>query len=149
RMCIYDLEEKRKVANLPVLPHKTLLVGISVPESGTRRSTDAPLQSPPPPEGVIYRGSLSLLACSYPLLQHEDLASPPYPCQHSTLFLVLRQYVLVIRVLLAEYRRTWFGQVFMGFLIPIGLAFFLKAIGNVSTMERAVFLLGGNLATSI
>lgn len=63
--------------------------------------------------------------------------------------MALRQYILVIRVLLTEYRQTWFVQVFMGLLLPIGIAFFLKSIGNVNTTERAVFLFGGNLATSI
>jgi ABC-2 type transport system permease protein len=140
------------VANAPVLLRKTLLVGTSVPEKrnvadnqpedGTRRDSSLRLS-------VLSLPMLSLpaRACSPP--QHEVIAPPPYPYERSNLVLLLRQYVLVIRVLLAEYRRTWFGQVFIGFLVPIGLAFFLKAIGNVTTTERAIFLLGGNLATSI
>lgn len=83
------------------------------------------------------------------LLRREIIAPPPYPCQRNNLVLVLRQYILCLSVLRAEYRRTWFMQVLLGFLLPIGLAFFLKAIGNVTTTERAVFLLGGSLASSI
>src|SRR5216110_733650 len=150
RMCICALEEKRNVADTPALPRKTLLTGISAPDneprtrprrgSGLSLPASLPISLPMSPPSSDRKGLL---------LRHEVIAPPPYPYQRLTLVSVLRQYILVIRVLLAEYRRTWFVQVFMGFLIPIGLAFFLKGIGNVSTTERAIFLLGGNLAISI
>ena len=119
------------MASTPVLPRKTLLVGVSVNE---KRNVD---------------DDISMIQRQAQLLQDEFLAYPPYPCQRNNLVSVLRQYILCLGVLRAEYRRTWFVQVLLGFLLPIGLAFFLKSIGNVTTTERAVFLLGGNLATSI
>lgn len=127
---------------------KTLLVGVSAPQ----KRNGAESQS----EGGTRRGSGMFRLLSLPsgdgkgsLLRREIIASPPYPYQHNTLVSVLRQYVLCIGVLRAEYRRTWFMQVLLGFLLPIGLAFFLKSIGNVTTTERAIFLLGGSLASSI
>ena len=142
--------DQRRVLSL--LPRKTLLVGVS----GEPKHNVADSQA----EDDTRRGNGLCLPVSLPmsqllgdrrgsLLQREIIASPPYPYQRNTLVAVLRQYVLCIGVLLAEYRRTWFMQVFLGFLIPIGIAFFLKSVGNVTTTERAIFLLGGSLATSI
>ena len=129
-------------------PRKTLLVSVSTPQK--RNVADVQ------PEGGTRRGDGMFLRLSLPsgdgkgsLLRREIIAPPPYPYQHNTLVSVWRQYVLCISVLRAEYRRTWFVQVLLGFLLPIGLAFFLKSVGNVTTTERAIFLLGGSLATSI
>lgn len=119
------------MANIPVLPRKTLLVGVSVNEE---RNVD---------------DDISVIQRQAQLLQDAFLAPPPYPYQRNNLVSVLRQYILCLGVLRREYRRTWFLQVLLGFLLPVGLAFFLKSIGNVTTTERAIFLLGGSLATSI
>jgi len=143
------------MANAPILPQPQPRRGNGLPlpekRNEPRRGNGLPL---PEKHDETRRNSglslpSSLPACASPYLQNKVLAPPPYPYQRAALLLMLRQYILVIRVLLAEYRRTWFGQVFIGFLVPIGITFFLKAIGNVATTERAVFLLGGNLATSI
>lgn len=79
----------------------------------------------------------------------ETMAPLPYPLPRRTVFATLRPYAIVIRIMLAEYRRTWFMNVFMGFLIPFGFLFFLKSSGDLITHARAIFLLGGNMATSI
>jgi len=51
--------------------------------------------------------------------------------------------------MLTEYRNTVWFHVMFGFLMPLGMLFFLKyAMGEVDT-ERAVYLVGGNLTTSV
>ncbi len=76
-------------------------------------------------------------------------ASPPYALTRSTLATVTQQYIILLRVLLAGYRTTWFFHVFGGLLIPISFAFFIVALGAAGSSEKAVYLLGGNMALSI
>jgi ABC-2 type transport system permease protein len=76
-------------------------------------------------------------------------ANPPYTRYRSTLATLTRQYMILLRVLLAEYRTTWFFHVFGGLLIPISFAFFIVALGAVGSSEKAIYLLGGNMALSI
>lgn len=52
-------------------------------------------------------------------------------------------------VLLADYRSTWTIQVFFGFVMPLGMIYLFKYLGGDLTRERAIFILGGNLVTSI
>ena len=85
--------------------------------------------------------------CALPYDQR--MASLPYPLQRKTFLGTIRPYVLIIRIMLAEYRRTWFMNIFMGFLIPFGFIFFLKSSVGTINHDRAIFLLGGNMATSI
>ena len=56
---------------------------------------------------------------------------------------------MLLQVLLAEYRTTWFFHVFGGVLIPIGFAFIIIAVGGATSPEKAIYLLGGNMALSI
>lgn len=82
-------------------------------------------------------------------LANSDTAHPPYaPVQHSFSH-TIRQYVTVLKILLAEYRTSWIFHVFFGMLLPIGFIFFLKTASGEMTQERAIFLLGGNMAMSI
>jgi ABC-2 type transport system permease protein len=76
-------------------------------------------------------------------------ANPPYARSRSTLAALTRQYMILLRVLLAEYRTTWFFHVFGGLLIPISFAFFIVALGAAGSSEKAIYLLGGNMALSI
>jgi hypothetical protein len=79
----------------------------------------------------------------------EDKASPLYPPRHSSVAATIRQYYIIVRVMLTEYRTIWFLQVFMGLLLPAGIIFFLKSVDIVNSPAQAIFLLGGNMATSI
>jgi ABC-2 type transport system permease protein len=74
---------------------------------------------------------------------------PPYPRHRSTLATLIRQYWILLRVLLSEYRTSWFLQIFGGLLIPISFAFLIFSIGGVTSPEKAIYLLGGNMALSI
>jgi ABC-2 type transport system permease protein len=76
-------------------------------------------------------------------------ASPPYARTHSTLATLTQQYVILLRILLAQYRLTWFFHLFGGLLIPISLAFLIVAVGGAGSSEKAIYLLGGNMALSI
>lgn len=79
----------------------------------------------------------------------QKAANPPYARSHTTLTTVIQQYMILLRILLAEYRTTWFFHVFGGLLIPISFAFFIVALGAVGNSEKAVYLLGGEMALSI
>ena len=81
--------------------------------------------------------------------QEEKVALPPYPRRCSSARAVLRQYCIVTRIMLMEYRTSWFLQIFMALILPIGIIFFLKSVGEVKSTTQAIFLLGGNMATSI
>jgi ABC-2 type transport system permease protein len=76
-------------------------------------------------------------------------AHPPYARHRSTLATLTRQYLILLRVLLTEYRTAWFLQVFGGLLIPISFAFVIVAVGGATSPEKAIYLLGGNMALSI
>lgn len=79
----------------------------------------------------------------------EECVAPPYPIQRSFIRTTGWQYIVMFRIMLAEYRAIWFLQVFMGLLLPIGIIFFLQSVGLVKSPGQAIFLLGGNMATSI
>lgn len=61
----------------------------------------------------------------------------------------INHYLRLIRVLLAEYRSSWWFHVFFGTFLPLGLIFFLKMISGGIDTARAVFLIGGNMTISI
>jgi ABC-2 type transport system permease protein len=86
-----------------------------------------------------------------PLLisQDDKTAAPPYIPARASSLRILRQYLVLLLVLLAEYRTTWFYQVFTGLLVPIGFAFFIKSVGGAMNAQHATFLIGGNMAASI
>ncbi len=79
-----------------------------------------------------------------------DSAAPlPYALPRHTLAVALRQFGVLLRLFLSEYRTLWFFYVFFGFVWPIGFIFFITtATGSMST-EQAIFILGGNMATAI
>jgi ABC-2 type transport system permease protein len=77
------------------------------------------------------------------------MACPPYAPPHHSLARTTRQYLTLLCILLAEYRRTWFFHTFFGLMLPVGFIFFLQAAGEAISTERAIFLLGGNMAASI
>lgn len=80
----------------------------------------------------------------------DDTVAPlPYPPRRRTLAHAIRQYNTLLRVVLAEYRATWFFHSFFNLLLPLGFIFFFKTSGQILSTERAIFLLGGNMATSI
>ncbi|GCF09828.1 ABC transporter permease [Dictyobacter arantiisoli] len=79
----------------------------------------------------------------------EDMAFPPYPRQRASARAVVWQYCVVTRIMLMEYRTSWFIQIFMALILPMGIIFFLKSVGDVKSTTQAIFLLGGNMATSI
>jgi len=54
-----------------------------------------------------------------------------------------------MRIFLAQYRLTWSFHVFGGLLIPISFAFVIIAVGGAGNSEKAIFLLGGNMALSL
>jgi ABC-2 type transport system permease protein len=79
----------------------------------------------------------------------SQTAHPPYPRHHSTLATLIRQYWILLRVLLTDYRTSWFFQIFGGLMIPISFAFLIVSVGGVTSPEKAIYLLGGNMALSI
>lgn len=82
-------------------------------------------------------------------VEKEELAQAPYPPSATTITTAIRQYRVLLRMLLSSYRGGWFMHIFMGLLIPITLGFTVRAtLGNINT-ERAIFMLGGNMAMSI
>ncbi len=86
----------------------------------------------------------------FPHLQTtRKTASPPYARTRSTLATLTQQYVILLRILLAQYRLTWFIHVFGGLLIPISFAFLIVAVGGAGSRDAAIYLLGGNMALSI
>lgn len=77
------------------------------------------------------------------------MVSPPCLAQRYSLKIALRQYFRLILVLLTEYRTTWFYHVFFGTVLPLGLIFFFKMVEGNIEKSQAIFLLGGDLTTSI
>lgn len=81
---------------------------------------------------------------------HTAIAPPPYALPARTMRSGLSHLAVATRVMLTEYRETWWIHLFFGLLMPIGMMFFLKLVyGGAVDPERATFLIGGNLATSI
>lgn len=79
----------------------------------------------------------------------EIAASLPYALPPHNFAIVLKQFSVLLRLFLSEYRTLWFFYVFFGFAWPISFIFFITtATGSMST-EQAVFILGGNMATAV
>jgi ABC-2 type transport system permease protein len=77
------------------------------------------------------------------------IAVPPYmPPRHSAMT-ALRQYGILLRVLLAEYRHAWFFHLIRSLLFPVAFIFLVKAIKGTISHDEAIFLLGGNLASAL
>ncbi|MDF2629140.1 MAG: type transporter [Symbiobacteriaceae bacterium] len=76
----------------------------------------------------------------------KDVAVQPYsPSRRRS----VEHFWRITLVLLADYRSTWTIQTFFGFVMPLGMIYLFKYIDSGLTQERAVFILGGNLVTSI
>lgn len=82
-------------------------------------------------------------------MQKPDLALPPYPPSAPTLATTFQKYRVMVQTLLCSYRGTWFLHIFMGLLVPLGLGFTVKATLGAIHTDRAIFMLGGNMAMSI
>ena len=76
-------------------------------------------------------------------------AAPPYPPPRRSVVDATRQYAGLVRVLLAEYRSTWFFHAFFSLLLPVGLVYFFTTLSSDIGRDRAIYLVGSNLATSI
>ncbi len=77
------------------------------------------------------------------------MAAAPFPPTAQTAITSIGHYLGLLRVMLAEYRTTWVIHVFFGGFMPLGMLFLFKFAWGDVTPERAVFLLGGNLTTSL
>ena len=104
------------------------------------------------PQTSVYRGvdeaacPLATLAVVSP---RDETVTPPSPATRSPFVTLTRQYLILLGVLLAEYRTTWFIHVLNGLLVPISFTFFVVAVGGVTNSEKAIYLLGGNMAISV
>ncbi|HWI64613.1 MAG TPA: ABC transporter permease [Symbiobacteriaceae bacterium] len=78
--------------------------------------------------------------------RREDVAALPFQPSRR---LPLQHFGRLVRVMLAEYRSMWAIQAFFGFLMPLGMIYLLKYMGGAASPERAIFVLGGNLVSSI
>ncbi|HWQ15945.1 MAG TPA: ABC transporter permease [Roseiflexaceae bacterium] len=76
-------------------------------------------------------------------------AAPPYAPPRRTLARAAGQYIELVKVVLTEYRTNWFFHTFFGMVLPLGLIFIYTTTGMAIDTGRAIFLLGGNMATSI
>lgn len=83
------------------------------------------------------------------LENRATLARPPYARSQRTPGFLLRQYRIILGILLASYRNDWVIHIFAGIVLPVGLIVFVKAVGATMVHEQAIFLLGGNMTMSI
>lgn len=79
----------------------------------------------------------------------SPFAPVPFEPLQDSLFRAIQSYGCMVRILLVEYRASWFYNIFASMLLPLGLIFFITRLGGVISSERAIFLLGGNMASSI
>jgi ABC-2 type transport system permease protein len=79
----------------------------------------------------------------------DGVAPLPYALPCHSLATACVQYLILLRLFLAEYRSLWFFYVFFGFVWPVGFIFFLKMTEGAVSTEQAIFILGGSMATAI
>lgn len=82
-------------------------------------------------------------------VQEKALALPPYEYARQTPLALLRQYKLIYLAFLASCRSYGAMQLVAGIIAPLGLLLFARSIIGEITPQKAIFLLGGNLALSI
>lgn len=82
-------------------------------------------------------------------IAQETLALPPYEYVRQTPRVLLRQYKLVYLAFLATSRSYGIMQIIAGLVAPLGLLLFARSMIGEITHQKAIFLLGGNLALSI
>src|SRR5450432_4025980 len=61
----------------------------------------------------------------------------------------IKQYLILVRILLAEYRTSAFFQISLGFILPLTFLFFLRIAKGTMSAEQAIFIFGGIMATAI
>ncbi|GAC1364545.1 MAG: hypothetical protein NVS2B12_07870 [Ktedonobacteraceae bacterium] len=82
--------------------------------------------------------------------EHTELVAPlPYALPRHTFIVALRQFGVLLRLFLSEYRTLWFFYVFFGFVWPLGFIFFITTAMGPLDREQAIFILGGNIATAV
>lgn len=155
----YTPPEHSNVPKNPYLRYNSIHFGTSPTRStmGQFRRPgliDGRYDEPSPQTEAISRISVSQVGWLPTLLTQESqttrvMANPPYARHRPTPVALIRQYVILLRFLLAEYRSTWFIHLIGGLLIPISLAFVIVAVGGVTNRDSAIYLFGGNLAMSI
>ncbi len=79
----------------------------------------------------------------------SESATRPYDPTRYTVLKTIRQYFLLLRVFLAEYRSSWFFHIIRSLLFPLSFAFIIIATSQAINHEDAVFLLGGILTASL
>ncbi|GAC1475497.1 MAG: hypothetical protein NVS2B12_07880 [Ktedonobacteraceae bacterium] len=85
----------------------------------------------------------------YSATSSEAPAARPYAPTRYTPLKILRQYFLLLRVLLAEYRSSWIFHIVRSLLFPLSFAFIVSATSRDMSRENAIFLLGGVLTASL
>jgi len=61
----------------------------------------------------------------------------------------IKQYFIILRILMTEYRTTWPFRVFHGFILPFVFISFVRIARGIPGSEQANFLLGGCMAAAI
>ncbi len=79
----------------------------------------------------------------------SSAAVPPHIPQRRSMMVAVHQYEILLRIFLAEYRRTWFFHLIRSLLFPIAFIFLVKTLRGTISRDEAIFLLGGNLATAL
>ena len=78
-----------------------------------------------------------------------ESAACPYAPTSYTALKTIRQYFLLLRVFLVEYRSSWLFHIIRSLLFPLAFAFIIIATSRSINHEDAVFLLGGILTASL
>ncbi|GHO70210.1 hypothetical protein KSC_091020 [Ktedonobacter sp. SOSP1-52] len=78
-----------------------------------------------------------------------DTVPAPYPLARYSLQTALRQYIVVLRAQLSSYRGSWILQTFISLILPFALVYSAKSLIGTVSPDRAIFILGGNMAMSI
>jgi ABC-2 type transport system permease protein len=82
-------------------------------------------------------------------LSFNQAAAPPYQPQRRSPAAHLRQYATIFRMLLTEYRRTWFFHLIRSLLFPVAFVFLVKVTTGSTSRAQGIFLLGGLLTTAM
>ncbi|SRR5579884_2017054 len=82
-------------------------------------------------------------------LSFSQAADPPYRPQRRSPLTRLQQYAIIFRMLLAEYRRTWFFHLIRSLLFPVAFVFLVKMTTTSASREQSIFLSGGLLTTAL
>lgn len=82
--------------------------------------------------------------------ENAEIAAPlPYALPSHNFAVALKQFGVLLRLFLSEYRTLWFFYVFFVFVWPISFIFFITTATGSMSREQGIFILGGNMATAI